>query len=102
MVATAAKVVSGVLAPAVTPAWVSFCSQTAPLVSSAVFLAPLPTIQNIAAEKSVGSLPLLPYSSMIVSAFLWTTYGTCRRLIWNNSFGRSRINKVNIFIFFAA
>ena len=75
MVATAAKVVGGVVAPIATPAWVSFCSQAAPVVASVVFLAPLPTIQNIVKEKSVGSLPLLPYSSMVVNSFLWAAYG---------------------------
>ncbi len=57
------------------PAWVIACGQAAPAVSSGVFLSPVPTIRNIMKEESVGSLPLLPYSSMCVNAFLWFTYG---------------------------
>jgi len=59
----------------VTPAWVIACGQAAPIVSSCVFMSPLPTVQNIMQEKSVGDLPLLPYSSMCVNAFMWMTYG---------------------------
>ena len=40
-----------------------------------VFYAPYPTIQTIKRDGTVGPLPLLPYSSMILSAFLWMTYG---------------------------
>jgi uncharacterized protein with PQ loop repeat len=47
----------------------------APLASIGCFLAPYATIRVVAAEKRVRSLPLLPYSSMIISSFLWTTYG---------------------------
>jgi solute carrier family 50 protein (sugar transporter) len=33
------------------------------------------TIRKITADRSVGSFPLLPYSTMVSSAFLWLTYG---------------------------
>jgi solute carrier family 50 protein (sugar transporter) len=71
-------------------AWVALCSKTAPLVSSAVFMAPIPTVANIMSTKSTGSLPLLPYSSMVVNAFLWMMYGilTKESKIWSpNAFG---------------
>jgi solute carrier family 50 protein (sugar transporter) len=70
-------VVKGAMAAAVqtSPAWVAACGKAAPLVSSGVFLSPLPTVQNIIREKSVGNLPLLPYSSMCVNSFVWMTYG---------------------------
>lgn len=71
-------------------AWVSLCSQTAPIVSSAVFMAPIPTIAKVRSSKSTGSLPLLPYSSMVVNAFLWMTYGILNKdsKIWSpNAFG---------------
>ncbi len=71
-------------------AWVSLCSQAAPIVSSAVFMAPIPTIQKIRSSRSTGSLPLLPYSSMVVNAFLWMTYGILNKdsKIWSpNAFG---------------
>jgi solute carrier family 50 protein (sugar transporter) len=45
------------------------------MASIVVFLAPLPTIRKIQRDRSVGSFPLLPYSSMIASTFLWLTYG---------------------------
>jgi len=55
--------------------FVSLCGQAAPILSSFLSVAPLPTIQKIVKEKSVGNLPLLPYSSLVVNAFLWLTYG---------------------------
>jgi MtN3/saliva family. len=71
-------VVGGAMATAVktSPEWVTACGKAAPLISSGVFLSPLPTVQNIIREKSVGNLPLLPYSSMCVNSFMWMTYGT--------------------------
>jgi len=73
-----------------TPAFVKACGQTAPLVSSAVFLSPIPTIKNVVDERDVGKLPLLPYSSMVVNAFMWMTYGMLRKdsKVWMpNAFG---------------
>lgn len=55
---------------------VKLAGNIAPIVSSGVYLAPVPTIRNVVQDKSVKSLPLLPYSSMIVNAFMWMTYGT--------------------------
>lgn len=72
------------------PAWVVACGQAAPAVSSGLFLAPFPTIKNIMANRSVGNLPLLPYSSMCVNAFMWTAYGLLKKdsKIWSpNLFG---------------
>jgi solute carrier family 50 protein (sugar transporter) len=71
-------------------ALVDLCGKTAPVVCSGVFLAPIPTVANIVSQKSVGSLPLLPYSSMVVNAFIWTTYGilNAESKIWSpNAFG---------------
>lgn len=59
----------------VVPLWVKLCGSLAPIASIVVFLAPMPTIRSILRDKTVGSLPLLPYSSMIASSFLWTMYG---------------------------
>lgn len=73
-----------------TPGWVIACGQAAPAVSSGVFLSPVPTIMNIMRDKSVGNLPLLPYSSMCVNAFMWMTYGILKKdsKIWSpNLFG---------------
>jgi solute carrier family 50 protein (sugar transporter) len=33
------------------------------------------TIRKITADRNVGNLPLLPYSTMVSSAFLWLVYG---------------------------
>lgn len=54
---------------------VELCESAAPFCSIAVFLAPIPTIHQIKRDRRVGDLPLLPYSSMILSGFLWTVYG---------------------------
>jgi len=72
----------------VSPAWVLACGQAAPIVSSGVFLSPIPTVQNIMREKTVGSLPLLPYSSMCVNAFMWMTYGILKKdsKVWAPNF----------------
>merc|ERR1712039_708586 len=40
-----------------------------------LWLAPLTTTRRIISEQSVGKLPLLPYSAMMVNGFIWTTYG---------------------------
>jgi solute carrier family 50 protein (sugar transporter) len=61
------------------PMFVDLCASMAPFAAVFVFAAPFPTIQKIKRDKSVGTLPLLPYSSMTASAFLWTTYGLLRR-----------------------
>jgi len=45
------------------------------------------TIRKMSADKSVGSLPLLPYSSMVASAFIWVTYGILKGepKIWSSN-----------------
>uniref|UniRef100_A0A7S4N7S0 Sugar transporter SWEET1 n=1 Tax=Odontella aurita TaxID=265563 RepID=A0A7S4N7S0_9STRA len=60
---------------AAVPAWVSLCGQMAPIAGILVFAAPIPTMLQIQREKSVGALPMLPYSSMIVNCVVWFTYG---------------------------
>ena len=62
-------------APPMLPSFVDICTQAAPLVSIVLLAAPLPTIQNARKEESVGSLPLLPYSSMAANCGLWLSYG---------------------------
>ncbi len=59
-----------------TAPWVVACGRAAPIVSSGLFLAPVPTVKKIVEQRSVGNLPLLPYSSMCVNAFMWSCYGT--------------------------
>lgn len=66
------------------------CGNLAPWAAAAVFLAPLPTVRGIAKYKSVGNLPLVPYTAMIGNCFLWTTYGLLKKepKLWSiNSFG---------------
>ena len=48
---------------------------SAPVFSIVVFCAPIPTLRQVSIDRTVGNLPLLPYSSMIASAFLWVVYG---------------------------
>ena len=38
----------------------------------------MPTIRQVEKDKTVGGLPLLPYSSMIANCFLWLVYGVLR------------------------
>jgi solute carrier family 50 protein (sugar transporter) len=45
------------------------------LVAQFFFVSPIPVFRRIISERSVGGLPLLPYSTMFVSGLLWCTYG---------------------------
>jgi solute carrier family 50 protein (sugar transporter) len=67
--------------------WVQLCSQTAPMAAIVVFAAPIPTILKIMRDRSVGDLPLLPYSSMLSSAFVWVAYGILKNesKIWSSN-----------------
>jgi len=78
LVAETASASSSSTALASTAGFVDLCAKLAPAASLVLFLAPLPTIQKVARDKSVGDLPLLPYSSMTTNAFLWTVYGLLR------------------------
>ena len=51
------------------------CNTIAPFTSIGMFLSPIPTIRNIVKTGTVGDLPLLPYTSMITSCFVWIIYG---------------------------
>jgi len=66
------------------PLWVQFCSNTAPLAAIVVFMAPYPTLRQIQKDRSVGNLPLLPYSSMIANCVMWFVYGilTKQTKVW--------------------
>ncbi|KAL7533578.1 hypothetical protein ACHAWF_004548 [Thalassiosira exigua] len=63
--------------------WSSFvdlCDNIAPYCGVICFLAPLPTINQISRDRTVGNLPLLPYSSMVANSFLWVIYGVMKNL----------------------
>jgi solute carrier family 50 (sugar transporter) len=52
--------------------------------------APLPTIQSLKKDESVGSMPLLPYSSMAANCALWFSYGFLKKemaIMGPNAFG---------------
>lgn len=70
--------------PSDVPAWVQFCSNTAPLAAIVVFMAPYPTLRQVQKDRSVGNLPLLPYSSMIANCVTWFLYGilTKQTKVW--------------------
>jgi solute carrier family 50 (sugar transporter) len=55
--------------------WVQLCGVLAPIASVLVGFSPLPTIHRILHDRKVGSLPLLPYSTMIINSILWFSYG---------------------------
>lgn len=59
--------------------FVDFCSDAAPWATVGVYLAPFPTVEQIRRDKTVGSLPMLPYSSMAASSFIWTVYGFLKK-----------------------
>ena len=66
-----------------TTLWSSFvnlCDIIAPFCGVICFLAPLPTINEIVRNKTVGALPLLPYSSMVANSFVWVMYGLLKNL----------------------
>lgn len=58
----------------------TLCGTLAPYCGVLCFLAPLPTILQVARDKSTGALPLLPYSSMIANSFVWVMYGLLKYL----------------------
>ena len=53
---------------------VEACGLAAPIASIFVSLSPFPTVQKILRDKSVGDLPVLPYSSLVAN---W-----CVKLYW--------------------
>lgn len=55
--------------------WIMLCSKYAPYASTVVFMAPIPTIRKMIVSRTVGGLPLLPYSSMVANCFVWLVYG---------------------------
>lgn len=57
------------------PYWVQLCGSLAPVASIVVCMSPIPTIQEIIRSRKVGSLPLLPYTTMILNSMLWFAYG---------------------------
>jgi solute carrier family 50 protein (sugar transporter) len=68
-------------AAAAVPLWVQWCGTMAPFASVLVCMSPIPTIQRINRERKVGSLPLLPYSTMIINSMLWFAYGLLKKEI---------------------
>jgi len=45
------------------------------MAAQVFFVAPATVMQRIISEKSVGALPLLPYSAMFANGTIWVTYG---------------------------
>jgi solute carrier family 50 protein (sugar transporter) len=69
------------------PPWVLLSSQLAPYASALVFVAPVPTIRKIMRDRSIGGLPLLPYSSMVANCFIWLVYGLLvnETIVWQTN-----------------
>jgi len=57
------------------PLWLSFVGKAAPISSILLYMAPIPTVHEFTKRKMVGSLPLLPYTSMLSNSFAWSVYG---------------------------
>jgi solute carrier family 50 (sugar transporter) len=56
-----------------------FVSGAAPISSLALYMAPISTIAQITSDRSVGNLPLLPYTSMLVNNIVWCAYGILKK-----------------------
>ena len=84
------------------PTLVDVASKLAPMASLVLFVSPIPTIQKIITERSVGNLPLLPYSSMVTNAFVWMIYGLLKHemSVWISN-GIGLILAISYFIQFA-
>lgn len=69
---------------------INACGTIAPYTGIMCSLAPMPTIRQIARDKTTGIMPLLPYSSMVSNSFIWVMYGSLKNLksvFWANSVG---------------
>jgi solute carrier family 50 protein (sugar transporter) len=66
---------------------VNLCEIIAPYCGVVCFLAPLPTMKQISRDKTVGKLPLLPYSSMVANSFVWVMYGLMKNIpsVWGSN-----------------
>ena len=60
------------------PLWVEACRTLAPAAAWVVFLSPMSTLRGVARRKSVGGLPALPYSSMVLNCSLWVIYSVLK------------------------
>jgi hypothetical protein len=55
------------------------CGQLAPLSSVLFYTAPIPTMLQMRRDKHIASgVPLLPYTTMVMSNLLWVSYGILR------------------------
>lgn len=72
---TAAATSKTIAAPLVSGAALTFLKVAPVITCQALWLAPLPTIQDVQKNKSTGGLPPLPYFSMMANGFLWCIYG---------------------------
>jgi solute carrier family 50 (sugar transporter) len=69
---------------------VQFCRKAAPLSSLALYVSPLSTILQVTQDKTVGTLPLLPYTSMLSNNVVWAVYGLLKKepiIIFANGIG---------------
>mmetsp|Transcript_32398 Transcript_32398/g.95469 ORF Transcript_32398/g.95469 Transcript_32398/m.95469 type:complete len:233 (-) Transcript_32398:587-1285(-) len=60
------------------PVWVEACRTLAPAAAWVVFLSPFSTLRGVARSKTVGGLPALPYSSMVLNCSLWIIYSVLK------------------------
>ena len=72
VVASIPSAVANVVSP---DALLDLAGKLAPMASIALNVSPIGTIGGVVKKKSVGDLPILPYSSMICNGLLWMLYG---------------------------
>mmetsp|Transcript_672 Transcript_672/g.1156 ORF Transcript_672/g.1156 Transcript_672/m.1156 type:complete len:287 (+) Transcript_672:89-949(+) len=83
------------------PSFLNLCDRLAPYCGVLCFLAPLPTIRQVSAAKTVGNLPLLPYSSMVSNGFVWVMSGLLKDLpsVWMSNLMGVALGSYYFFVF---
>lgn len=74
------------------PQWAVIAGSLAPIVTTLLRLSPIPTVYSFYRRKSVGSLPLMPYTALLSDSLLWLCFGllvTDVRIIVTHVFGLS-------------
>lgn len=67
------------------PQWAVIAGSLAPIVTTLLRLSPIPTVYSFYRRKSVGSLPLMPYTALLSDSLLWLCFGKLKTLFYRNS-----------------
>ena len=85
-------------------AFVDICSILAPITTILVNLSHMPTVVQIFRNKSVGSLPLLPYTTMVCCCFIFFVYGVLTDLqsVWIPNIAGVALGLIYVTVFIRA